>query len=91
MRLADPDQQLSEKYGLDANQQGAVVTMVSPRSAAARSGIRPGDVITRVGHKAVHSAKEASDLIAKSGKNGVLLYVTNSEGSRFISVQPPAK
>ncbi len=61
---------------------------MQPRSQAAKAGIQPGDLITRVGGQKVGGAKEASDAIAKqdAGK-GVRLYVTNGEGSRFVTVE----
>ena len=87
MRLATPNEQLSEKFGLPDNAHGAVVTAVTPRSPAERAGLAVGDVITQVNRKPVGSAAEASSLISKhSGKGPILLYVTNSEGGHIVAV-----
>ena len=80
--------ELAEKFGLTPDQQGALVTSVKPKSPAAKAGIRPGDLVTKVGGSPVKSAKEASDAISKSDpKKGIRLYVTGPEGSRFVFIQ----
>ena len=92
MSLSSPSDELAQKFGLTAEQRkGAVVTDVKPRSAAAKAGLRPGDVITEVAGKPVASAKEAADAIAKQEKGKILLlYVTTNTagGSRFVFVEP---
>lgn len=89
MTLATPDDQLIQRYGLN-DREGALVTKVQPRSQAAKAGIQPGDLITKVGGQKVSGAKDASDAIAKQDANkGVRLYVTNGEGSRFVTVEAP--
>ena len=88
MHLATPTDELAQKFGLQDNAQGAVVTSVTPRSAAERAGVAPGDVITEVDHKPVKSAQDASNLISHHSGNGpILLYVTNTEGSHFVAVE----
>src|SRR5205814_1912145 len=87
MRLATPDDAMVQRFGL-TEKQGAMVTSVQPRSAAYRAGVRPGDLITKVGRTDVKSAKEATEAISKqNGGKGVLLRVTNSLGSRFVFVE----
>ena len=73
---------------------GAVVTAVERNSLAAKAGISPGDVITKVGGKTVNDAKSASDALAKVDlKKGVRLYVTTKDPesgqvmSRFVFVR----
>jgi serine protease Do len=70
----------------NAPESGAVVSRVNPRSAAARSGIRTGDVITEVGDTKVASAQEATAALSKADlTSGVRLYVTARDGTaRFV-------
>jgi serine protease Do len=92
MRLSTASPELSERFQLPQSSQGAVVTSVAPRSAAEKAGLQPGDVIAEVDHKAVKSAQEAGNLIAKhAGKSPVLLYVTNTEGGHFVAIEPAGK
>ena len=90
MRLATPNEELAQKFNLqDSNSEGALVTALTPRSAAERAGIQVGDLITQVDRKPVKSAQEAGNLINKhSGKNPILLYVINGEDGHIVAVEP---
>jgi len=90
--LADISDEVRERFGIDANVKGAVVREVEPRSAAAKEGIKPGDVITKVGSQAVSNAKEAREALSKADlTKGVTLYVVGKEASRFVFIQKDAK
>jgi serine protease Do len=92
MKLATPNEQLATEYGLGETRQGALVTEVDPKGAAAKAGLTKGDVITRVVEEDVLTAKQAADAIRKHGTDKpVRLYVTNAEGSRFVVIKPEAK
>jgi serine protease Do len=85
LKLQTLNSELAEKFGLADIKSGAVITAVAPRSTAARAGLRPGDVITKINRSAVNNAKDASDVLAKEDlKKGVRMYVTSAEGSRFV-------
>jgi serine protease Do len=89
--LGDVNEELAQKFSLEAGQKGALVVEVDPKSPAYREGIRPGDVITEVGKTQVKSAKEARDALSKADLNkGVRLYVVSREGSRFVFVSADA-
>jgi serine protease Do len=94
LRLATPNEELLKKWDLTEVKGGAVVTAVERNSLAAKAGITPGDVITKVGGKDVNDAKTASDALAKADlKKGVRLYVTTKDPesgqvmSRFVFVR----
>jgi serine protease Do len=72
--------------------QGVVVTDVESNGPAADAGISQGDVIQRVGKSDVSSVDEFHAALQQAkGGNGVLLFVRNAEGSRFLIVHPQAK
>jgi serine protease Do len=87
--LATPDEQLLERYGLgNLNAKGALVTETVRNSPAALAGIRPGDVITRIGDKNVSDAQSAASALAKQDlSKGIRLYVTSKDGQRFVFVK----
>jgi len=53
---------IAEAYGVE-NIQGALVSQVVPDSAAAKAGIVPGDIITRVDDETIKSATELRNAI----------------------------
>jgi serine protease Do len=88
MRLATVTDELAQKYNLGDTRDGALITSVEPRSLAAKAGLQPGDLITRVGNESVTTAKDAADALSKQdASKGVRLYVTNKDGSRFVFLQ----
>jgi serine protease Do len=93
LRLMTPNDELIQRFGLDADTtQGALVTGVDRHSPAAQAGIQPGDIITQVGDKDVTTAGEARDAMAKQDlAKGIRLSITNRQGSRFVLLRQDAK
>ena len=92
MVLGDLSDQNRERFSIDEGVKGALVREVEQRSVAAKEGIRPGDVITKVGAKAVTNAKEAREALKEADlAKGVRLYVVGREGSRFAFIQTEEK
>ncbi len=93
MTVSSMTDELRQKYTIDADIKGAVVTEVTADSAAADKRIEPGDVITEAGEKAVTGASDISASIAeaeKAGKNSVLLLVSKGGKQtemRFIALK----
>jgi serine protease Do len=69
---------------------GAVITKVDPESDAADKGLQPGDVVLRIGNKAVRNPADFQAGVAeakKGGRNSVLLLVAHSQGGTgFIAI-----
>jgi serine protease Do len=88
MQLVNPSPEQLEKYGLDENAKGALITSVQPGSTAARFGLQPGDLITKVGKQPVTNAQEASEALkTQSLANGFSLELHNRTGERFLYVK----
>jgi serine protease Do len=88
IHLSDVNDDMAQKFNLGDLKKGALITAVDPRSAAAMSGLQAGEVITRVGSKTVDDADSAvTELKKQNVKNGIKLYVTDADGSRFVFVQ----
>jgi len=94
LRLETLTEDLAQKYDLP-DVKGAVITKVTPRSPAAHAGLSAGDVITKVGRQPVTSAADVAKALSAAKGQGVTLYVTTKDGSRFVSLRPapaePAK
>ena len=87
--LTDITPEIRQVMKLPAGEKGALVETVSPETAAAASGIQPGDVIVSVNNTPVKSAREASRAVAEAGRSGkksVLLLLERGATQTFIAV-----
>jgi serine protease Do len=55
--------------------------------AAARAGIRPGDVIVAAGNQAVNSAEELSRAVNVKGRKSIALLIKRGDGSLYIPLR----
>jgi len=62
--------QAAKAQKLDPSTHGLVVKEVEPGSIAERNGLKPGDVITRVGDQKVASVGDLSDALSAGGDSG---------------------
>ncbi|MFO1116719.1 MAG: trypsin-like peptidase domain-containing protein [Beijerinckiaceae bacterium] len=78
-----------ERFELDANQRGVVVTSVEPRSAASEAGLQIGDVIETMQLKAVTNpaeiAQRAADAL-KAKRDFVAIMIRSQGKQRFVSL-----
>ena len=87
MELAAPTDDIVRTYRMSGH-EGAMVTAVTRGSFADKAGVKPGDVITRIDHKDIKSATDASDALKKADvKSGVRLFIVNREGSEMLFMQ----
>mgnify|MGYP002525530408 FL=1 len=87
-RIENVTIQLLRKYEIYDNVEGVVVTDIDRRSEAFTAGLRPGDVITRVGRRNVNSIKNFYELLdTESRGNTVLLLVKRKDVSRFLTLE----
>ncbi len=79
-----------EAAGLAADAKGALVRNVNPASAAARVGIQPGDLITRIGETEIQSADDARKALKNADfKKGVRIDLLNREGEKMVTIRRP--
>jgi serine protease Do/serine protease DegQ len=70
----------------DPDARGIVVQKVEPRSPAARSGLRPGDVITAVNRHPVTNMNDFRKYAGK-GEGELLLHIRRGNGALFLLLQ----
>ncbi|ADZ69811.1 DegQ family serine endoprotease [Polymorphum gilvum] len=91
MILADLDDALREKFQIDAEIEGVVVTEVAPGSVAADKRVQAGDVIKEVGQEPVATPKDVLDRIAAlkaEKRKSALLLLSNPTGElRFVPLR----
>jgi serine protease Do len=84
--VADIDQSIRSQLNIPTNVQGAVVTEVSPESAAYEAGLRNGDVITEINHQSVRNAQDAISDTSKPASDQTLVKVWSIGGSHYLTV-----
>ena len=82
-------QEISERLAPTFGDAGALVSDVVPRSPAARAGIRPGDVLLRVGDTLVNGPEDAVQVLSRQtpGRE-LLLTVRSGDGEVVRSLTP---
>ena len=88
MRIEDLDASMARRFRLEDSESGVIVLEVSPSSAAAKAGVKPGDVIKRVGDKEIDSAREFRTAISRvNDEDSILLLIRRRGGSIFLPVE----
>ncbi len=93
LKVAPAEPQVLEEFGLPSDVNGAVVVAVARGGPAASRGIRPGDVIARVGQTPVGGAGEFRRIVRKAvnqDADGLVLLVRRGNQAQFVAV-PLAK
>jgi serine protease Do len=81
--------EVRQELGVDAT-SGVLIGDVAPGSAAARAGLRPGDVVTEAQGKSVKSPNELVSTLEKLSSGQVVrLKVQRGDGKSFIALQKP--
>ncbi len=91
LTLSTLDDDLRGKFKLSANVKGVVVTKVADGSTSAEKGVRPGDIVRRIGpsQKKVKSPSQVSRTIkaAHKAKRKTVLFLFERDGnSRFVAL-----
>ena len=81
--------EIRQQLGVETS-GGALVSEVAPGSAAARAGLRPGDVVVEAQGKPVSSPNELAGVLQKLGSGQVVrLKVQRGEVKTFIALANP--
>jgi serine protease Do len=78
----------ARRLGVPSGTNGAVITEIDPSGAAARAGLREGDVILQVSRKPVTSASDASRLLQEVPSGGTAFILVWRQGNElFVTVR----
>ena len=78
--------QLAEYFGLQ-KRNGALVTFVHPDSAAAKAGLKAGDVILSIGGDTVENPRQVVEALRSKGEGAVEVKVMRDRQERAVTVQ----
>ena len=88
IEVRDISNTLAERYEIDPESNGVLVTDIDKKSNAYEVGIRVGDIITRIGTKKIASSKNFKDLIEDlSDQDSLLLLVKRGERSSYFAFE----
>src|SRR5262245_57335050 len=89
LKLTKITAELRKQYSLSEAAKGVVVTEVPQNSPAAIQGLRPGDLVTAIGHDAVGGLEELQQKVAaakKLGRKNTLVRVERDGTTRFLAL-----
>ncbi|HET8780786.1 MAG TPA: DegQ family serine endoprotease [Pyrinomonadaceae bacterium] len=74
-------------YGLDAQDQGLLVTRIDPNGSAYAAGIRQGDLIQEVNRRPVRTVADFNAAVQQSGARPALLLVKRRDRVTFLTLK----
>jgi Do/DeqQ family serine protease len=78
---------LAERYGLDADDQGLLVTRIDPNGSAANAGIRQGDLIQEVNRQPVLNVPDFSAAMQRSGARPALVLIKRRNAVLYLTLK----
>ena len=94
MKLAALTDATRQKYKIDAQQKGIVITDVTPDGTASGYGLKAGDVVVEAAQTPVATPadlKRKLDEARSSSRKSVLLLVQGTDGIRYVPLPIPKK
>lgn len=89
LMLATLTPQIRQQLGVDTSVDGVVIRDVERGGPAAERGLRPGDLILRVGSRPVHSPGDVIDAVrdaAGAEREAILLLVRRDGSDRYVTL-----
>jgi len=89
VRLSALDVEMRSRLGLSASSPGVLITEVANGSPAEREGLRPGDLIVRVGNGEVSTPAQvtsAMETAVNAKRDRVLMLISRNGNERFVAV-----
>ena len=77
----------AQRNGLEATDQGLLVTRLDPNGSAADAGIRQGDLIQEVNRQPVHTIAEFSAAMQRSGSKPALVLVKRRSAVVYLTLK----
>ena len=80
--IQDVEQDLAQQFGL-ADNRGALITQITPDSAAAKAGFQIGDVVRRYNGRVVEDTRSLRNLVAATAPKSVVEVVVIRNGKEL--------
>jgi Do/DeqQ family serine protease len=86
MTLAPMSPMVARQFQIPTTVRGVAVTDLDPAGAAARAGIRPGDVVRQINGQAVTTPEDLRAALAKAKDRPALAYVQRGDQSLYLAL-----
>ena len=87
LRLQPLTPDAASRYGLNADDQGLLVTQVDPSGSAATAGIRQGDLIQEVNRQPVRNFAEFNAALVQSGSRPALVLLKRRSAVIYVTLR----
>src|SRR5215213_1139822 len=77
----------ASRYGLDADDQGLLVSRVEPNGSAATAGIRQGDLIQEVNRQPIKTVAEFTAAMQRSGAKPALVLIKRRNAVIYLTLR----
>jgi len=78
--------ELAQRYNLNPESRGVLITAIEPGSAAAAANLRPGDLMVEIDGHEVETVKAYEAVIARVGKGKVLRLLIQRRETLFYTI-----
>jgi serine protease Do len=78
---------MASRYGLDADDQGLMVSRVDPTGSAASAGIRQGDLIQEVNRQPIKTVAEFTAAMQRSGAKPALVLIKRRDAVIYLTLR----
>jgi serine protease Do len=86
LTVQDITPDLAQQLGLNPDEQGVVISGVSPGSPAGEAGLSTGDVVKEVNRQEIHNLNDYNQALEKAKQDKSLLLVIKRDGSTHFVV-----
>lgn len=90
LTVSEMTPKVRERFKIEKETKGVVITGVKDAGPAAEKGIRPGDVIVEISQEEVSTPAQVAskvDEAVKAGRKSVLMLIEGQGGLRFVAVR----
>ncbi len=82
--------EMAQRFGMDENESGVVITELQPNTPAAEARLRPGDVVKEVNRQKVQNVRDYKQITQKMKKGESLLLLVKRGGNTFyVAIKAP--
>jgi len=79
--------ELAQRFGLDENERGVVISEIQQGSTAADAKLRPGDLIKQVNRQNIQNIRDYNQALQKAKKDSLLLLIKRGKNTFYVALK----